>query len=95
LTNWQEWRCGTNPTNALSVLRLLAPQRVGTDLRVRWESVPGRSYVLEGSPNLSPPTPFAPLAGPLRADDGTDTTTFTHTDAVSSSPWFYRVRVEE
>ncbi len=27
MNNWQEWRCQTDPTNALSVLRLLSPSR--------------------------------------------------------------------
>ena len=25
MNNWQEWRCQTDPTNALSALRLLSP----------------------------------------------------------------------
>jgi len=32
LNNWQEWRAGTIPTNALSVLRLLTPVSDGTNL---------------------------------------------------------------
>ncbi len=49
LNNWQEWRAGTDPTNAQSVLRVLTPPPAGADSRVRWESVPGRSYSLEWS----------------------------------------------
>jgi len=94
LTNWQEWRAGTDPTNAQSVLRLLTPTRVGPDLVVTWESVPGRSYVLEASPNLSAPSRFAPLARHLPADAVAGTTTFTHTNAAGTNRWLYRVGVE-
>jgi len=41
LNNWQEWRCGTDPTNALSVLRLLAAAAVGSDVMVSWQSEAG------------------------------------------------------
>src|SRR6266540_3253731 len=95
LNNWQEWRAGTNPTNAQSVLRLLTPTPLGPDLVVTWESVPSRSYALEGSPNLSARPPFAPLASHLPADPFAGTTTFTHTNAAGLVPLFFRVRVEE
>jgi hypothetical protein len=39
--NWQEWRCQTDPTNPLSVLRLLSASRAGTDVTVTWQSVAG------------------------------------------------------
>jgi hypothetical protein len=34
LKTWQEWRCQTDPTNALSVLRLLSASPAGTDVTV-------------------------------------------------------------
>ena len=52
LNNWQEWRAGTDPTNALSALRLRPPSQVGNDLVVSWESVAGRSYSVERSTDL-------------------------------------------
>ena len=62
LNNWQEWRCDTNPTNALSVLRLLAPVCDGTNVTVSWESVTGVSYFLERSMDLAASPPFTLLA---------------------------------
>jgi hypothetical protein len=112
--NYHEWRAGTDPTNALSLLRLLPPVPLGSDLAVSWQSVPGRSYVLEASmdlgtssPRPSPPlraeereknavtSRFTVLATGLPALSGTNTTTFTHTNAAVPGPWFYRVGVEE
>jgi hypothetical protein len=60
LNNWQEWRCQTDPTNALSALRLLAPVTGGTNLIVTWQSVTGVNYFLERSTAVS--SAFTPLA---------------------------------
>ena len=89
LNNWQEWRCGTNPTNALSALWLLAPESDGTHVRVTWQSVAGVPYFLERSTNLA--SPFAPLATNIVGQAGT--TTHTDTNATSLVPRFYRVGV--
>jgi hypothetical protein len=67
----------------------------GTNLAVTWQSVPGRSYVLERSTNLGATPRFLPLATGLPAAVGSNTTHFTHTNAVAAGLWFYRVRVEE
>ena len=89
--NWQEWNCTTDPTNALSALRLLTPQTVGTNLSVRWESVTGKSYFLERSTSLGTNASFLPLATNLPGQSGT--TTFTDTNAAGARPRFYRVGV--
>jgi hypothetical protein len=89
--NWQEWRCGTDPTNALSALRLLAPQRVGSDLLLQWESVAGVAYCLERSAELSAAPVFLPVATTLPAPTGM--TFVTDTNAAIASPWFYRLNV--
>ncbi|PWU15132.1 MAG: hypothetical protein C5B50_15905 [Verrucomicrobia bacterium] len=52
LNNWQEWRCGTDPTNALSVLRLLTPVRTNGTVQLTWQSAPGVNYFLQRSTNL-------------------------------------------
>jgi hypothetical protein len=72
-TTWQEWRCLTDPTNALSVLRLLSASPVGTNVTVTWQSVTGVNYFLERSTNLWASPPFTLLVPnlprPTRHDD--------------------------
>ena len=89
LSNWMEWRCGTDPTNALSALRLLAPTPIGSGLVVRWESVADRTYFLERSATAS--SGFTPLAAGIPGQPGT--TTYADTNAIGAGPWFYRVGV--
>src|SRR5207245_3856901 len=65
LNNLQEWRCGTDPTNARSALRMLAPATAGTPpggLTVSWQSEAGVNYFLERSTNLTASPAFVPLA---------------------------------
>jgi hypothetical protein len=91
LNNWQEWRCGTCPTNALSVLRLLSATRAGTNVTVTWQSVAGVNYFLERATNLSHSPLLTPLATNIPGQPGT--TTYTDTNAARASPHFYRVGV--
>jgi hypothetical protein len=92
LNNYQEWRTGTAPTNALSVLRLKPPLLAGSNLVVTWESVQGRSYFLGHSTNLASPASFHPVAANIPGQAGT--TTYTHTNAAGAGFYFYRVGVE-
>ena len=91
MNNWQEWRCATDPTNALSVLRLLTAKPIGADVAVQWQSVPGQTYFLEWSTNLTAFPPFMLLSTNLTGEAGT--TTFTHTNAAGAGGNFYRVGV--
>ena len=91
LNNWQEWRCGTDPTNALSVLRLLTPESDGTNVTVRWTSVTGVTYYVLRSTDLGPSLPFRLLATNIIGQTGT--TSYTDTNAAGRSPRFYRVGV--
>ncbi|HXJ58027.1 MAG TPA: choice-of-anchor Q domain-containing protein [Verrucomicrobiae bacterium] len=90
--NWQEWRAGTNPTNALSALRFLPLKPIGPDLVVTWQSVAGHSYFLEGSSNTEPMISFQRLAS-FSPTSGT-TTSFIHTNAARSGALLYRVGVD-
>jgi hypothetical protein len=89
---WQEWRCGTCPTNALSVLRLLSASHDGTNVTVTWQSVAGLDYFLERSKNLSAPPRFMPLASNLPGEPGI--TAYTDTNAAGAGPFFYRIGVQ-
>jgi subtilisin family serine protease len=52
-SNLAEWLAGTNPTNAASCLRLLAPSVTTTNgIILRWPSVAGKTYRLERATNL-------------------------------------------
>ncbi len=54
VSNWDEFRAGTIPTDIRSRLELLAARvrEGGADkLALRWQSVQGKSYVIESSPN--------------------------------------------
>jgi hypothetical protein len=89
MNNWQEWICGTNPTNALSVLRMLSATPGSTNVTVSWQSVAGINYFLEGSADLA--TPFALLATNIIGQVGT--TSYADTNATGLGPFFYRVGV--
>jgi parallel beta-helix repeat protein len=89
LNDWQEWICGTNPTNALSALRMVSAVPTSTNTTVAWQSVTGVSYFLERSADLA--APFTLLATNIvgRAS----TTTYADTNATGAGPFFYRVGV--
>ena len=53
MKNWQEWVCGTCPTNPLSLLRLLAASPASGNVTVSWQSVSGINYFLERSADLA------------------------------------------
>ena len=93
--NWQEWRAGTDPTNALSALRLITPAVNGVFPAVTWESVPGRTYSLERSETLGEFQSFVPVATGIPADPGGNLTTYFDSGADNlAASRFYRVRVE-
>jgi hypothetical protein len=90
LTNWQEWICGTNPTNALSALRMLSATPTSTNATVKWQSVAGVNYFLERSANLA--APFTLLATNIVGQ--ASTTSCADTNGTSTGPFFYRVGVK-
>jgi hypothetical protein len=89
MNNWQEWVCGTDPTNALSVLRLLSPSITSTNATVTWQSAAGVNYFLEWSANLA--APFTLLATNIIGQTGT--TSYADTNATGNGPFFYRVGI--
>jgi hypothetical protein len=87
MNNWQEWRCQTDPTNALSALRLLPLVVTTTNVTVTWQSVAGVHYILERSSSFSSPLLITALADNIIGQPGS--TAFTDTNSVG--PFFYRI----
>jgi len=87
--NWQEWKAWTDPTNALSVLKLLTPQPGTNATLVTWQSVNGQKYFLERATNVA--APFSLLQSNLVGQAGT--TSVTDTNAADGNVFFYRVAV--
>jgi hypothetical protein len=69
LNNWQEWVCGTNPTNALSALRMVSALPTSTNVTVIWQSVAGVNYFLERGGDLG--SPFTLLGTNILGQAGT------------------------
>ena len=82
--------CGTNPTNALSALRMIAALPTSTNVMVSWQSVAGVNYFLQRSTNLA--SPFTLLATNVVGQTGT--TSCADTNATTTGPVFYRVGVQ-
>ena len=92
-TTWQEWRCQTCPTNALSALRLLTASPAGTNVTASWQSVAGVNYFLERSTNMAGSPRFTLLAPDLPGQPGT--TSYTDTNAATAPRLFYPVGVNQ
>jgi hypothetical protein len=92
LNNWQEWRAGTDPTNGVSVLQMLAPTYGASGVTVTWQSVTNRSYYLQRSLDLSAQSPFLNVRSNIVGQAGT--TTYIDTNSVGAGLFFYRVGVQ-
>lgn len=92
MNNYQEWVCGTNPTNALSVLKLMPPSTCPSGTLVSWQSVTNRTYGVQRAGSLSKPSSFSLIQKGISGQPGT--TTFLDTNAAGSGPFFYRVRLQ-
>lgn len=89
MNNWQEWRCGTDPTDPNSALRLFAPTPAISGVLVSWQSVTSRSYTLERATNLAATPAFLMLA--IGIPGQVSATSFTDSNAPGAGPYFYRV----
>ncbi len=90
VSNFNEYKAGTDPNNITSFLRLLdAKKQAG--LTVRWPSVSGKTYVVESSPALLG-TPWSVISTNITGTG--DNLEYTDSSA-NPDTRFYRVRVLE
>lgn len=82
-TTWQEWRCGTSPVNAASVLKLQTPSLVRPGLFLSWSGDSNQVYCVERATSLQPPLAFSLLQ--TNISGRSPTTDFTDTGASPST----------
>jgi len=95
MNNWQEWICGTVPTDALSSLLMVPPIRTDDPpgQTATWQSVVGKTYYLERSTNLVLHPPFDLIQSNIVGQVGM--TSIIDTSATNAGPYFYRVGVQQ
>jgi len=90
LNNWQEWRAGTDPGSALSVLKVLSVNRSAPGINVSWQSVTNISYYLQRSTNLN--ASFSSIQSNIVGQAGI--TSSQDSAATGLGPYYYRVGVQ-
>lgn len=92
LSNAAEYKAGTDPTNAASVLSIEHTEvsASGNGFVVKWQSAPGKSYTIERSSDLT--KGFTPVATRITSTPPENTYTDSNIDGVG--PFFYRIKVE-
>jgi hypothetical protein len=92
MNNWQEWRAGTNPTNAASALRIISVQPTGTNVALTWQSVLGIGYFVHRGNDLVSPG-LTNVIGTNIAGQALSTS-FLDTNSPNGSRSFFRVGVQ-
>ncbi len=90
--NWREAQADTSPTNAQSVLRMIAAVPSPAGVVVSWQSVPYRRYAIEVlwfGPGLN----VMPV-GTVQTGAASGTNTYTDQNRDGCCAYFYRVRLQ-
>ena len=90
LNNWQEWRTGTDPTDPLSVLKIISLSKSVSGVTVTWLSETNKTYFVQRKLNLT--STFVTIRQNIVGQAGT--TTNKDTTADGAPQWFYRVGVQ-
>lgn len=91
MNNYGEWRSDTDPTEALSALRMLKPTYSPAGVILTWQSVSTRSYWLERATNFGQTTQFDIIATDIIG--AANTTMFVDSSTTNASAYYYRVGV--
>ncbi len=90
IPNWAEFRAGTDPNDANSGLQLRAPGLMSGGPRLRWPTVPGKTYVLEIAASIAS-TNWTAIATNV-VSSGRE---IEFQAPLQTGPQFYRVRLVE
>ena len=93
MTNLQEYMAGTDPTNSASSLRITSQVMTGSNVRVSWTAVGGKSYIVQMS--ASPIAGFADLSPVITIPGVAEmATNYLHVGGATNWPGcYYRVRL--
>ncbi len=89
MNNWAEWRAGTNPTNALSLLEANPPAVNASGVTITWQSETNITYYVQRTADLT--TLFSSIQSNIVGQVGTTSYIDTNT---SSASFYYRVGVQ-
>jgi len=88
---WQEWRAGTVPTNAASVLRVITVTNAAIGLNVVWQGAGSAGYKIDRATNSNLPNAFVTVSCFVGAGA---VGVYNDKSATNSSFYLYRIRNE-
>ncbi|GEM_PF-4000291 len=91
MSNWQEWRAGTDPTDASSSLQVLSITNSGSGPVITWRSVAGKTYYVQSATDLGA-RQFSTIQDNIPGQAGT--TSYTDTNGFSQGTLYYRIGVQ-
>ncbi|HEX5221639.1 MAG TPA: hypothetical protein VFZ59_18890 [Verrucomicrobiae bacterium] len=90
-SNLHEFRAGTNPTNALSLLSIQSLTFNGTNTLITWQTAGGRTNIVQAA--LNPAQSFTDLSPPIVIPGSGDVlTNYLDSANTNSTGRFYRIR---